>query len=106
MSKKGVQAILIYPVGRAQRFHPSYFGGSLFNPATAIEAADVIQIETSTFGVSYEKSQVDFERFFSLRLRKKRTVYPNIEPSTYNPTRTMANPIATWINTGWVDAHV
>ncbi len=50
--------------------------------------------------------QEDFARFFSLRLKKKRTTYPNIEPRTYKPARTMANPIATWMNTGCVAAHV
>jgi hypothetical protein len=47
---------------RAKRFHPSTFDiqysifcGSLFNPDSTIEAADLIAMETSTCEVSYEQ---------------------------------------------------
>jgi hypothetical protein len=33
----------------------SIFCGSLFNPGSAIEAADFIQMKTSTYKFSYEK---------------------------------------------------
>jgi hypothetical protein len=46
MSKKGILSIFIYSTDRAQGFHPLIFCGSLFKSVKAIEAADLIQIET------------------------------------------------------------
>ena len=62
MSKGGIQSIFIDLKDRAERFHPSkfcgsLFCGSLFNPGPVIEAADLIEMETSTCGVSYEVSE-------------------------------------------------
>jgi hypothetical protein len=43
MSKGGILSIYIDLKDRAQRCHPSKFCGSLFNPGSAIEAADLIE---------------------------------------------------------------
>ena len=45
---------LFYENERAKRYHPSTFCGSLFKSDPAIETADLIQMDTSIDGVSYE----------------------------------------------------
>jgi hypothetical protein len=65
MSKGGILSIFIDLKDGAEGFHSSKFDsaelvagcGSLFNPGLVIEAADLIEMETSTCGVSYEVSE-------------------------------------------------
>jgi len=52
MSKGGILSIFIDLKDRAERFHPSKFCGSLFNPGPAFEAADLIEKEVSSLPVA------------------------------------------------------